>query len=836
MSAMDVSNLPIQAVLGELGDVLDGNNLALLQAPPGAGKTTMVPLALRSADWLKGQKILMLEPRRLAARAVARHMASLLGEKVGQTVGYRVRLDSKVGPKTRIEVVTEGILTRRLQQDPDLNGVGLVIFDEFHERNLQSDLGLALALQAQVILREDLRLLIMSATLQAEAITAVLGDIPVVSSEGRQFDISVIHADRPLKGRMEPALCDLVMRASSEQDGDILVFLPGAGEINRVKAQLSARLNPQEVVLLPLFGGLNAREQDRVLEPDAEGRRKIILSTDIAETSLTIDNIRIVVDSGLVRNPRFDPASGMGRLITERISKASAAQRAGRAGRQAAGYCYRLWTAAQSLGLSPHTDAEILHADLSGLVLELAKWGVQDPEDLIWITAPPGGAFAQARDLLIALEALDEEAAITPLGRQLLALPLHPRLARMVVLAEERGDMATACDMAALLETRDIARFARDNPDSDIRTRLQMINRERSSGRADAAAQVIRTSNDLRRRFKAGRGPADLAQAGLLLAMAYPDRIGALRKNSDRQYRLSGGRGAIFKLGDKMTSEPYIVVADLDGKGREATIYLAAPISYRQIMDAFSEQIAGRTNVRWDEKQNRIIATDETVLGALVLDSRRTGKPDPDLISAALLDVAKKKGMKALNWTGECAALVERVGFVAHFDYPPGDWPDFSEAALIADLENWLLPYLAGLSQIDQLAGLDIEKILWAQLTPPQQAALDKLAPSHFKVPSGSRIRLDYSAPELPVLAVRLQEIFGLDALPNVGAGDISVSVHLLSPAGRPAQITQDLANFWKTTYSDVKKDLKGRYPRHYWPDDPLQAEPTAKAKPRKRK
>ncbi len=827
-------DLPVNATLPELEDVLQGNTLVLLQAPPGAGKTTLVPLALRNADWLGGQKILMLEPRRLATRSVARHMAHLLDEKVGETVGYRVRMDSQIGPDTIIEVVTEGILTRRLQQDPDLTGVGLVIFDEFHERNLQSDLGLALCLQAQEILREDLRLLIMSATLDASSIVNVLGDIPVVTSEGRQYPVSVSYSPRAVKGRIEQPLASMVLQACSEQNGDVLVFLPGAGEINRVKTILEGQLDKQKNVLLPLFGGLNQKQQDLVLLPDHQGRRKIILSTDIAETSLTIDGVTCVVDAGQMRNPRFDPNSGMSRLITERVSKASAEQRKGRAGRQSAGHCYRLWTEAENRGLVPHTEAEITNTDLTGLLLELAKWGIQNPSDLTWITDPPSGNFAQARDLLMTLNALDKDGVITDLGRRLVSLPLHPRLARMVVLAEQVDETATACDLAALLEDRDIMRPSRENPNTDIRARLELLNREREKGSPGPARQVLRASDDLRRRFKAGKGPAHMNAAGSLLAMAYPDRIGELRKNSEHQYRLSGGRGAQLLNNDKLSSEPYITVADLDGRGREATIYLAAPITYRQIRDQFKEDIKDRTIVKWDEKQNRITATDETVLGALILDSKRSKHPDPELISKALLSVIKKKGIKSLNWTDDCVSLVQRVGFVAQYNFDPGDWPDFSETALMETVDEWLLPYLAGLTQVDQLMSLKIEEILLSRLSREQQAALNELAPSHFKVPSGSRIRLDYSVPDAPVLAVRLQEVFGLESVPNVGQSNIAVSVHLLSPAGRPAQITMDLAGFWQNTYEDVKKDLRGRYPKHYWPDDPMQAEPTAKAKPRK--
>lgn len=830
------TNLPIEEILPDLLSALNESNSVVLQAPPGAGKTTMVPLCLLGLNDLDGKKILMLEPRRLAARAAARRMADLLGENVGETVGYRIRLDTKVGPKTQIEVVTEGILTRRLQEDPELRGVGVVIFDEFHERSLQTDLGLALTRQCQEILRDDLKIVIMSATLNTERVADLLEKAPIIKSEGRQFPVETRFSEKPVKGRIEGPLANWISEIAESELGDILVFLPGAGEISRTISALSAYAKKKGISLLPLFGNLSQKDQDKALFPNTEGQRKIVFATDIAETSLTIEGIRIVVDAGLARSPRFDPNSGMSRLETRRVSRASADQRRGRAGRLGPGLCYRFWTLAEDRGLIPHSDPEIASADLSSMALELAKWGVKDVSELAWMTEPPAGLLGQATDLLQNLGAIDTERNITPLGLKMVRLPLHPRLARMIVMADGIGGGGLACDIAALLSDRDILKTDRDAPNSDIRSRLEILNRSRSGDNTrPELKRLIRSADDLRRRFNAGKKASSLANVGTILAFAYPDRIGELRAGSKTNYRLSGGRGAILMNNDKLQSEPYLVVADLDGKGRDARIYLAAPISYKELIEQFNADVEISERVYWDAEKERVIALEETKIGALVLDSKRLKNPSPDSVSRALLGVVRAKSMRNLPWSEGAASIIQRVEFTRYHDQKASDWPDFSEDWLLANLEEWLLPFMAGKNSLSDLQSLKLEEILVSMLSWEQQQHLKQYAPARFAAPTGSAIRIDYSNKDSPVLAVRLQEMFGQADVPPLASGKVPVSIHLLSPARRPAQITQDLAGFWKNSYAAVKKDLKGQYPRHFWPDDPMEAEPTARPKPRKR-
>ncbi|MFT6558425.1 ATP-dependent helicase HrpB [Sneathiella sp.] len=824
--------LPVEQVLPSLVDALKNRNSAVLQAPPGAGKTTTVPL------WLLGltdKKIVMLEPRRLAARAAARRMADLLGEAVGETVGYRIRLDTKVSERTRIEVVTEGILTRKLQQDPELSDTGVLIFDEFHERNLQTDLGLALALQCQDVLREDLKLVIMSATLDTDQVAHLLSNAPVIKSEGRSYPVETRFLERALKTRLEPALARKIEEICAVEQGDILVFLPGAGEINRTMALLQDYARKDKVALYPLYGTLSQKDQDKALFPDPDGRRKIVFATDIAETSLTIDGVHIVVDAGLARMPRFHPGSGMTRLETKRISRASADQRRGRAGRQAPGLCYRFWTKAEDRGLSPHSEPEIAVTDLSALALELAKWGETTPENLNWMTVPPPALMAQARDLLGSLDALDDQGRITPMGEKMVNLPLHPRLAHMLIKAQAVGKQAIACDLAAILSERDILKTGRDNPNTDIRARLEILNRSRTGSQNIPNIHAVkRNADDLRRRFKVGKEASSVSDAGLVLAFAYPDRIGSLRKESDAHYHLSGGRGVHLPAGDRLQREPYLVVADLDGKGRDARVYLAAPIRYSEIIAHFSGSIHDTERIYWDPLKDRVLGMRERKLGALVLSSERARSLDPEAVERTFLAVIRERKMRDLPWDAASRSFIERVTFARYHAEDPDFWPDLSEQALLEDLDTWLAPYLAGKSRLADLGQLKLADILKSRLDWSAQQALDEFAPSHIEVPTGSRIRLDYANPETPVLAVRLQEMFGQADVKPVGGGRVPLTIHLLSPARRPAQITQDLAGFWRTSYTAVKKDLKGQYPKHYWPDDPLQAEPTAKAKPRK--
>ncbi|WP_288903359.1 ATP-dependent helicase HrpB [uncultured Sneathiella sp.] len=831
------TGLPVVGILEDIASAFKSAPSAILQAAPGAGKTTLVPLYLLQMGLICDQKIIMLEPRRLAARAAARRMADLLGEDVGQTVGYRVRLDSQVSRQTRIEVVTEGILTRRLQADPELSGVGLIIFDEFHERSLQTDLGLVLVRQVQEILRDDLKLLLMSATIEGARLSSALGGAPIIKSDGRQFPVETRFLPRPSPKRIEHTAAAAVEQAVQEETGDILVFLPGTGEITRTEKLLMGSENLPDIMILPLYGNLPARDQDRAILPDPDGKRKIVLSTDIAETSLTIEGVRIVIDAGLARNPVFDPNSGMTALLTRRVSRASADQRRGRAGRQGPGICYRLWTAAEDRSLVEFASPEIMNADLSSLVLELVNWGVQDVNELAWMDAPPPGPYAQGRDMLVALGALDDAGKITGLGREIVKFPLHPRLAGMLLRAREIGAESLAADIAALLSERDILRRDREFPNSDIRARLDILHAARKhkgkSGGFGSVQQVLRVRNDLARRLSVKEGVQDNSFIGQLLAFAYPDRIGELREGSELQYRLSGGRGARLAENDRLQGEPYLVIAELDGKGREARIDLAAPISIADIEANFVDQIVSTRRVYWDEKKARVVAVTERKLGALVLASRRIKDPAPEEIETALLNALRGKELKELPWNSDSLSLIERVNFAKYHDADEG-WPDLSLSGLEKTLEDWLLPYLAGLGSLADLQRLNLLDVLKNLMSWEQQTRLDTFAPATITVPSGSHIRLDYSNPEMPVLAVRLQEIFGLDNVPKVADGRVAVSVHLLSPARRPVQITQDLASFWRNTYTDVKKDLKGRYPKHYWPDDPMQAEATRRVKPRK--
>ncbi len=832
-----ITGLPVEEILPQLVSVLETGNCAVLQAPPGAGKSTTVPLWLLGLKDLGSRKILMLEPRRLAARATARRMADLLGEEVGQTVGYRVRLDNRVSKNTRIEVVTEGILTRFLQEDPELSSVGVVIFDEFHERNLNTDLGLALTRQTQEVFREDLRIVVMSATLDAEGVSKLLDDAPILTSMGRQYPVETRHINKTPKGRFEGQLANWIEEIAIENtDGDILVFLPGAGEITRTMAALSNFGNKQEISLLPLFGNLTQKDQDRALKSDPDGKRKIVFATDIAETSLTIEGVRIVVDSGLSRKPQFDPNSGMSRLEMRRISRASADQRQGRAGRLGPGICYRMWNVAEDRGLIPQSPPEIATADLTPLVLELAKWGVDDVSELSWMTEPPSGLISQAKELLVRLGALDEAGKILKLGERMVKFPLHPRLARMVIKSEEMGDAALGCDVAALLSERDIMRRNFDNPNSDLGARVSLLNAARGPhGSRSEYSRLLRSADDLRRRFNVGKAAAKTDRLGIVLAFAYPDRVGELRKNSKENYRLSIGRGAQLLQNDKLTGEPYLVIADLDGKGRDARVYLAAPITYAQLREQFSNEISVHSHVYWDADKERIIADEETRFGALVLDAKRIKKPAPEEVAKALLAVIFEKEMRPLPWSNGSRSVIDRVAFARTHDTDFSDWPELSEEWLLDNLENWLGPYLLGKNNLAGLQDLKLEDILLTQLTWEHQKRLDDFAPAKLTMPTGSHVRLDYSDPDAPVLAVRLQELFGQADIPGLANGRIPVSIHLLSPARRPAQITKDLAGFWKNSYSAVKKDLKGRYPRHYWPDDPMQAEPTARPKPRKR-
>ena len=810
-----MTDLPVDEALPRLKEALAGRNAAVLVAPPGAGKTTRVPLALLDAPWLGGRRIVMQEPRRLAARAAARRMAATLGEAVGETVGYRVRFDSKVGPRTRIEVVTDGLFLRMLQDDPSLDGIGCVIFDELHERGLDSDLSFALVREAQTALREDLRVVAMSATLDPGPVAERLGGAAVVESAGRMFPVVTRHLDREAAGRIEDTVAIAIRRALDEESGSALVFLPGVGEIRRVEERLQG-LGPN-IDIAPLYGDLSAQDQDRAIAPSPPGRRKVVLATAIAETSLTIEGVRIVIDSGLMRVPRFSPRSGMTRLETVRVSQASADQRRGRAGRLEPGVCYRLWTAEAERGLLPFTPPEILDADLAPLALELAAWGVGDAAGLPWLTPPPAASLAAARSLLADLGAIDDSDAITPHGRAMARLGQHPRLAHLVLKGRALGQGKVAALLVAILGERDFLRLPPGQRDADLRHRVDIA----LSGKAPR--QIL----EVARRLTQGKD-SDSSMTGALLALAYPDRIGRRRAGTAGRYLLSGGRGAALSEGDPMANEEFLVVADLDGATQDSRIFLAAPITAGEIEDLYADRIVAEEIVRWSPRDGAVLARRRRRLAALLLEDKPLQKPDAEKLKAAMIDGIRQLGSRALPWSDDLARWRERVAFMRSHDE---SWADLSDAPLLASLEEWLGPFLDGVSRRDHLARVDLAAALKALVPWDRQRDLDRLVPTHIEVPSGSHVAVDYSNPAEPSLSVRLQEMFGLSDTPRIAGGKVALTVHLLSPARRPVQVTRDLASFWASGYQSVKSELKGRYPRHYWPDDPLIAEPTARVR-----
>ncbi|HUF34725.1 MAG TPA: ATP-dependent helicase HrpB [Gemmatimonadales bacterium] len=819
--------LPIDSALPELRRALAEGVSALLQAPPGAGKTTGIPLALAEEPWLAGQRILMLEPRRLAARAAARWMAHTLGDPVGGTVGFRVRHETRIGPRTRIEVVTEGILTRMLLADPALEDVGLVIFDEFHERSIHADLGLALALHSREVLREDLRILVMSATLDGVAVAGLLDDAPVVTSPGLSFPIETRYLPPGPDIRPEAAAAAAVRDIMAGEPGDVLVFLPGTGEIRRAEAMLAGL----DAEVIALHGNLPPEAQDRAIRPAPPGRRKVVLGTSIAETSLTIEGVRIVVDAGWSRVPRYSPRTGMTRLATVRVSRASADQRRGRAGRLGPGLCLRLWSAQEQHGLVPRSTPEILDADLAPLALDLAAAGVSDPSELRWLDPPPPPAFREARSLLVQLGAVAEGGPITPHGRAMARRALHPRLAHMALKGLELGLTDEACDLAALLSERDVLRRDESVPEADIRLRLDLLRGGTARYAVDHDA-LRRVHAEARACRDAGgrRGPGE-ASVGILLSFAYPDRVAQRRPGAAGRYLLRNGLGGFLEP-QALAREAYLAVAAIEGRGREGRVLLAAPLGLEEVERHFGADVVREETVLWDPASRAVLARRRERLGALVLREGPARDPDPVLVTSALLAGIREMGMDTLPWTAVSRGVQARTGFLRRLEE---GWPDLSDEALAATAEEWLGPRIAGLRRLDQLAAIDLAGILFERLGPERRARLENLAPSHLVVPSGSHIAVDYSDPEHPALAVRLQEVFGWTESPRVGGGRVPVTLHLLSPASRPVQVTRDLAGFWRTTYFEVRKDLRGRYPRHPWPDDPLAAQPTRRAKPRRK-
>ncbi len=811
--------LPIHDAIAPLMEALRERGRAVLQAPPGAGKTTVVPLEMLRAGVVEG-RIVMLEPRRLAARAAAERMAQTLQEPVGQTVGYRVRGAARVSAETRIEVVTEGILTRMVQCDPELTGIGAVVFDEFHERSLNADLGLALCLEVAGALRDDLVLLAMSATLDAAPVAALMGDVPVITSEGRNFPVDIRWLDKPLpKGaRFETALSDLVIRAVSETQGGVLVFLPGEAEIRRCEALLKDRL-PTDCSVHPLFGAMDFDKQRAAISPAMDGR-KIVLATAIAETSLTIEDVRVVVDGGRARRARFDPSSGMSRLVTEPVTRAEATQRAGRAGRVAEGLCYRLWTKGEEGALPAYPPAEIEAADLAGLALELAVWGAA-PDDLPFLTQPNSGAFAEAQALLRMLEALDDQNRVTPHGRAIAALPLHPRLAHMLALTGPE-----AAPLAALLADRDP--LARGTP-VDLSLRLAALRDRRAF--EDRYPHPVNRGALERIRAEAKRLARQTLQgdrrdmtASEMAALAYPDRIGLRRKGDAPRYVLSGGKGAAIPEGDDLSGARLIVATDLDGNPREARIRQAIAISEAEIRGLFPDQIAWHDACFWDKRERRVVARRQECLGALALDDRVWKDAPPERIAEAMLDGVRDLG---LNWSDSARRLAARVELLRAAGE---DLPDMREPALLDCLEDWLLPFLQGVRSAQDWKKFDMLDALRARLDHDQLQRLDRAVPAQFTTPLGRRIPIDYSG-DVPEISLRLQEMFGQTTHPMVGNTPLRVT--LLSPAGRPVQTTTDIPGFWANSYADVRKDMRGQYPKHLWPADPTQADPTLRAKRR---
>ena len=817
MNAPRLPDLPVTAVLPALNGALETGTSAVLVAPPGAGKTTLVPLALLDASWLKSGKIVLLEPRRLAARAAARRMAALLGEEPGGTVGYAMRMENRTSANTRILVVTEGVLARMILDDPELPGVSAVIFDEFHERSLDGDFGLALALDVQGALRPDLRLLVMSATLDGARVAKLLSGAPVIESEGRSFPVEIRYEERPAGVPIEEATAKAIRTALADETGSVLAFLPGQREIERTATQLEGRVGADTDVV-PLYGQLDGKAQDAAIRPAAQGRRKVVLATAIAETSITIDGVRVVIDSGLSRLPKYEPASGLTRLETVRASRASADQRAGRAGRTQPGVAIRLWRAEQTAALPAFTPPEILEADLSGLMLDCAAFGVADPTSLSFLDTPPAPALAEALALLKALHAIDEAGRLTAAGSAMRKLALPVRLAHMVAEAANHGRAQDAARLAVLLTERGLG-----GDSADLERRMTRFASDRSP-RANAARQLAEKL--ARSVSSAGH---ETGTAGALLLDAWPDRVAKARGERGR-FVLANGSGAMLDAADPLAGETFLVVADLQGKAQNARITAAAPVSEAEIRDALSDRIETRRETSFDREKRSVRVRETVLLGAIVLAERMLPAPKGADADNAVLQAVREHGLALLPWSKDAESLRNRLAWLHRGLGAP--WPDMSDDALIERLDDWLAPFLTGEPLLNAISSGALTSGLTALVPHDHQRKIETLAPTHFDAPSGSRVPIRYDG-EAPVLAIRVQELFGLDRHPSIANGTVPLTLELLSPAHRPIQMTRDLPGFWRGSWADVRSDMRGRYPKHVWPENPLEAAATSRAKPR---
>jgi ATP-dependent helicase HrpB len=814
--------LPIDAVLDDLSRTLEAHNAAVLVASPGAGKTTRVPLALLDAPWAQGKKIIVLEPRRIAARASADRMAKSLGERAGETVGYRVRFGSKISRATRIEVVTEGIFTRQILDDPELSGIAAVLFDEFHERSLDADMGLALARDAQLGLREDLRILVMSATLDGARVARLLGDAPVVESEGRAFPVETRYLGRKADAPIERQMADAIASALRADSGSVLAFLPGAAEIRRTQNFLGERVQDAGIEIVPLFGALDAAVQDRAIAPAPKGTRKVVLATSIAETSLTIEGVRIVVDSGLARVPRYEPDIGLTRLETVRAARAAVDQRRGRAGRTEPGVCYRLWDEPQTASLAPYTQPEILSADLSSLVLDLAQWGVADPAALSFLDPPPQPAWKEAKSLLSELNALDADGRITAEGKSLRALALPPRLARMIVDSHRAGAGEEAAEIAAILTERGLG-----GDGADLEHRRDQFRRDRSPRAASARDLARRWASQVAAFEKAGQ-QEDLS-TGLMLAYAFPDRVARNRGNGS--FVLANGRGAAVEQTSSLARAPYIAIGEMTGTAASGRILLAAQIAEDDIERHFAEHIDTADEISFDRGAMALRARRKRVLHAITLSEATLAVSPSEDTARIFAEGLIAAGLDRLPWSKAAKQWRDRVMFLRKAE---GDsWPDLSDDGLIARRDDWLVPALYDKIALKDISAGDLSDALMALLPWEMRARLEREAPTHFEAPTGSVLAIDYEAEQGPTIAVRLQELFGLNTHPSIAAGKVPLVLELLSPAQRPVQVTRDLPGFWRGSYAAVRSDMRGRYPRHPWPEDPASALPTRRVKPR---